>query len=221
MPVPLRVLIVEDLPDDAELMVLHLTSEGFQPEWQRVQTEADYLAALETNPDLILADWSLPQFSGGRALQMMRERGLDIPFIIVSGSIGEDAAVEAMRQGAADYLLKDRLARLGESVRLALEDKQLRAERRRVEEAVRKSEKRFRALIENSSDEVSIIAADGSLRNESPSVNPTLGYEAGEFLGQSLFQLVCPTILSLFKEHLLNFYRTIVFIHVSNSVATP
>ena len=117
-------------------MVLQLTDEGFQPAWQRVQTEADYLAALETPPDLILADWSLPQFSGLRALQLMNTRGLDIPFIIVSGSIGEEAAVEAMRQGAADYLLKDRLVRLGQAVRNSLENKQMREERKKAEERI-------------------------------------------------------------------------------------
>jgi two-component system cell cycle sensor histidine kinase/response regulator CckA len=141
MTTPLRVLIVEDSPDDAELMALHLAEEGFQPDWRRVQTEPDYRAALEAPPDLILADWSLPQFSGLRALQLMREHGLDVPFVIVSGSIGEEAAVECMKQGAADYLLKDRLARLGQAVERALAEKSLRDERARLEEQVRRQER--------------------------------------------------------------------------------
>lgn len=127
----LRVLIVEDNPDDAELMAMHLLEEGFQPDWQRVEGEAAYLSALETPPDLILADWSLPQFSGLRALHLLHERGLDIPFIIVSGSIGEEAAVDALRQGTYDYVLKDRLGRLGPAVRRALEEKSLRSEHER------------------------------------------------------------------------------------------
>ncbi|MDH7487702.1 MAG: PAS domain-containing protein [Anaerolineae bacterium] len=137
MTTPLRVLIVEDNPDDAELMVLRLVEEGFRPQWQLVGTEAEYLAALEPPPDLILADWRLPHFSGLRALQLLRQRGLDIPFVIVSGSIGEEAAVDAMRQGAYDYVLKDRPARLGLAVRHALEEKRIRQERQQTEEALR------------------------------------------------------------------------------------
>src|SRR5207248_913948 len=86
------------------------------------------------------ADYCLPQFDALQALRLLRARGVDIPFIIVSGSIGEDTAVAAMREGAADYLLKDRLARLGEAVRGALEQKRLRDEKRQVEDALRQSE---------------------------------------------------------------------------------
>ncbi len=136
MPTPLRVLIVEDTPDDAELVLMHLAAEGFQPEWTRVQTEAAYAAALDAAPDLILADWSLPQFSGLAALHKMQERELDIPFIIVSGSIGEEAAVAALRQGAHDYVLKDRPARLGQAVRHALREKQARDERKHAEQKI-------------------------------------------------------------------------------------
>jgi len=132
MLAPLHVLIVEDNPDDAELMALRLEEDGLALVWQRVETEAEYLAALATPPDLILADWSMPHFSGQRALQLLRQRDLDIPFIIVSGSIGEEAAVEALRQGAADYVLKDRPGRLGQAARHALEEKRLRQERQRA-----------------------------------------------------------------------------------------
>lgn len=135
-PIPLRTLIVEDTPADAELMVLQLIKEGFKPDWKRVQTEEEYLAALAENPDLVLSDWSLPQFSGLRALQLMVERGLDMPFIVVSGSIGEEVAIDALRKGAYDYLLKDRPERLGQAVRNALEQKRLRLERQKAEAAL-------------------------------------------------------------------------------------
>ena len=92
MLVPLKLLIVEDNPDDCELMVLQLEKAGFLSDWQRVDTEAGYLVALEGPLDLILSDWSLPNFSGLRALNLHNELDLDIPFIIVSGSIGEEAA---------------------------------------------------------------------------------------------------------------------------------
>jgi signal transduction histidine kinase len=137
MTMHLNVLILEDRPDDAELMLHALRRAGFDPDWQRVETAADYLAHLQADVDVILADYSLPQFDALRALQLLQERGVDIPFIIVSGTIGEELAVAAMKQGAADYLLKDRLARLGQVVMQALEQKQLREAKRQAEEALR------------------------------------------------------------------------------------
>ena len=120
MPRTLRVLLAEDSPSDAELTVRELRKAGFSPEWHRVDTEADYIASLHPDLDIILSDYSMPQFGGIRALEILNERGLEIPFIIVSGTIGEDTAVAAMKNGATDYLLKDRLARLGPAVELAV-----------------------------------------------------------------------------------------------------
>ena len=133
----IRVLIVEDNPSDAELIVRELRRAGFAPDWQRVQTEVDFLTGLGHQPDIVLSDDSLPQFSGQRALALWQERGSLIPFIIVSGTIGEDAAVSAMRLGAADYLLKDRLARLGPAVSHALEQSRLRRDHARADEEIR------------------------------------------------------------------------------------
>lgn len=129
----LRLLIVEDVPDDAELMVMHLEEEGFDVKWQRVQTEKDFLKALEEEPDFILADWSLPSFSGLRALTLLKEKHLDIPFILISGSIGEEAAIDALHQGASDYILKDRSKRLGQAVRRTLDSRRYRKEKERAE----------------------------------------------------------------------------------------
>ncbi len=129
----LQLLIVEDQPDDAELMVMRLKDEGFKVKWQRVQTEQDYLNALKKLPDLILADWTLPQFSGMRALELRNEQGLSIPFILVSGSIGEEAAINALHQGACDYILKDRSKRLGQAVRRALDTRRYQHEKDRAE----------------------------------------------------------------------------------------
>jgi two-component system, cell cycle sensor histidine kinase and response regulator CckA len=137
MVVPLRVLVIEDSPDDAELAILALRREGFDLEWQRVDTEADVLQALATPPDLILADYSLPHLDAQRALQLAKEHAAETPFIVVSGSIGEDMAISMLQQGAADYLLKDRLARLGQAVKRALEEKRLRDERHRAEGLLR------------------------------------------------------------------------------------
>jgi len=147
MPIPLHILILEDQASDAELMLHELRRAGFEPHWQRVETEPDYLAQLHAGLDVIFADYALPQFDALRALRLLTERGLDIPFIIVSGTIREEAAVECMRQGAADYLLKDRLARLGQAVAHTLAEKRLRDEKRRAEAALRDSEISFRLLL--------------------------------------------------------------------------
>ncbi len=139
--VRVRVLILEDRASDAELVVHELRRNGFDPEWRRVDTRQEYLAHLSEAPDLILADYSLPGFDALEALRLMQQRDVDIPFIIVSGSIGEEVAVSAIRGGAADYLLKDRLARLGAAVARAMDDGRQRAQRRKIEEDLRQSQR--------------------------------------------------------------------------------
>jgi PAS domain S-box-containing protein len=146
MATPLHVLILEDRPADAVLMVHELRRAGFDPVWRRVETEEDYLAYLDPGLDVILADYTLPQFDALRALQLLQERGRDTPFLIVSATIGEEIAVAAMKQGAADYLLKDRLARLGQAVVRALQEMAERRARQQAEAALRASEARFRTM---------------------------------------------------------------------------
>jgi PAS domain S-box-containing protein len=145
----IRVLILEDRVNDAELMVRELRRAGFIPEWERAETENDFLALLDQEFDIILSDYSMPRFDGLRALELLKRRGSEIPFILVSSTIGDETAVEAIKQGATDYLLKGRLARLGRSVTQALEQNRLRRERAVAEEALRESEERFRQLAEN------------------------------------------------------------------------
>jgi signal transduction histidine kinase len=137
----LKVLVVEDNPEDATLVLHELNRSGFESTPQRVDTEAAFLAGLDSGLDLILCDYSMPEFSGPRALELLKKRGLEIPLIIVSGTIGEEIAVEAMKLGAADYLFKDRLARLGPSVRQALEQVRLCKERRKLEEELIEAQK--------------------------------------------------------------------------------
>jgi PAS domain S-box-containing protein len=148
MAIPLRVLILEDRQDDAEIMTRHLRQAGFAPEAKRVETEADFRTQLESHPDIILADYKLPQFDGLQALRLLHDRSLDIPFILVSGAIGEDLAVSALREGATDYVVKDRMARLGPAVRQALDQKRLREEKRHADTMRRESEARYRSLFE-------------------------------------------------------------------------
>jgi diguanylate cyclase (GGDEF)-like protein len=133
---PLRLLILEDNPADAELALHQLRRAGFDPIWRRVEDEAGFRANLDPELDLIIADYHQPSFDGLRALKLLQEAGLDIPFVIVSGAIGEDLAVATVRQGAMDYVLKDRLARLGTAVQNALEQSQLRRRQREAQRAL-------------------------------------------------------------------------------------
>jgi diguanylate cyclase (GGDEF)-like protein len=130
----LNLLLLEDSPADAELMIEALREAGFDLTFRRVESKDAYLKELDQPPDFILSDYSMPQFTAQDALRLMKERGLDLPFIIVSGCIGEDMAVECMKAGAADYLLKDRLGRLGHAVTQALERKRLLEEKRQAEQ---------------------------------------------------------------------------------------
>lgn len=130
---PLKLLIAEDNPDDEALLLRQLKRAGYEVTHRRVDNEADYRKALEENWDLVLSDYQMPQFTGLRALEILQAMGSTIPFIIVSGTIGEDTAVAVMRQGAADYLLKDRLGRLGPAVTQALAQGRLRHEHRQIE----------------------------------------------------------------------------------------
>ncbi len=188
----LRFLFLEDSYEDTLLAVKELRRAGFIFEWERVDTEAAFRDRLETQPDLILADYALPQFDGLRALRIVRERGLDTPFILISGSIGEDQAVAVLQQGADDYLLKDRLARLASAIQRALERKRVRDEKRRAEQELLESEKRFRALIENSSDVITLLDADGRIIYTSPSLGRVLGYALEDYVGRWLSDFVHP-----------------------------
>jgi two-component system cell cycle sensor histidine kinase/response regulator CckA len=148
----IRVLVVEDNPLDAELVLEQLRRAGFVLESHRVETEGEFLRFLDEAPDIILSDASLPKFDGLRALDLLQERGLDIPFVLVSAQMGEELAVDAMKRGAYDYIVKDRLGRLGEAVKSALERKRLRQERAWAMEALRLSEERYRLISEVTSD---------------------------------------------------------------------
>lgn len=175
----LNILLVEDSEADAELVRRAVKMTGIEFAWRRVDSEQDFLAELESRPDLILSDYQMPQFTGLRALQLLRERSLEVPFIIVSGTIGEETAVEAMRLGATDYLLKDRLARLGPAIRQALENSRLRRERRRVESALRL----FRTLVDQSADAFEIIEPEtGRFLDVSDKSCRALGYTREEHL---------------------------------------
>jgi diguanylate cyclase (GGDEF)-like protein/PAS domain S-box-containing protein len=189
----LNVLIVEDSEDDARLLLLQLRRNGYQPVARRVQTAEEMERAFDDEQwDLVIADYSLPSFNALAALDLFHRRGLDIPFLIVSGTIGEETAVEAMRAGAHDYIMKGSSARLIPAIARELREAGERANRRRAEEALRDSERRFRALIEHSSDILTVLDAGGRIVYESPSVERLLGHTAGELKGAALEEHVHP-----------------------------
>ncbi len=140
MSIPLRVLNVEDSEEDALLLERELKSGGYDPEVERVCSAVDMKAALKTRQwDIVISDHVMPGFSGLDALQLLKDVGIDLPFIIVSGKIGEDVAVQAMRAGAHDYILKGSLARLVPAIQRELRDAENRKQRRMADEALKKS----------------------------------------------------------------------------------
>jgi two-component system, cell cycle sensor histidine kinase and response regulator CckA len=188
----LHVLIVEDRQADARLMVAELRQAGFDPKWTRVDTEPDYLEQLNAAPDIILADFSMPQFDALRALHLLRERGQDIPLIVVSGSIGEDRAVSTIKEGAADYLFKDRLARLGPAVKQALAQKQLREANRRAEQALRESLERTTSILDTANDSFIVMDAQGRIIDWNKQAEATFGWSRQEAVGRPLAETIIP-----------------------------
>src|SRR5258708_29188576 len=174
--------MLEDRAADAELVMHELKSAGFDFSLTRVDNRADYAAALDSQLDIILADYSLPQFDAIEALNMRNDAGLDVPFIIVSGSIGEDVAVASIQNGAADYLLKDRLTRLGPAVPQATDHKTLRDEQVRTARELAESQERFRRGFEEGAVGMAIIDLDYRFIDVNEALCQMLGYQREEML---------------------------------------
>ena len=162
---PLRLLLVEDAQDDAELLSIQLRRVGFEPAVERVDTPEALRSALSRGPwDLVISDYRLGIFTGLDALSIVRESGLDLPFILVSGAVGEAAAVAAMKAGAHDYLMKDKLARLGPAVRRELAEAEVRRRRRQAEEALRQAYQDLERRVRERTEELS--TANARIREE-------------------------------------------------------
>lgn len=186
MVTPLQVLIVEDRAADAELMAKELQRAGFNVDWQRVDNERDFRMRLTPGLDLILSDYNVPGFGANPAMEAVRESKLDVPLIIVSGSIGDDRAAECLKMGATDYILKDRMARLGPAVGRALKDRKMRQEKLRAEAALRISEEQMRGILSTVEDMVfSMSLPDYKLRYMNPAGAKLFGRPVEDFMADS------------------------------------
>ncbi|MBV8520204.1 MAG: PAS domain S-box protein [Acidobacteria bacterium] len=183
----MKLLMIEDNPYDAELVTAELRRFGLDFEPRRVDTRAALAEALDEGPwSLILCDYNLPGFGGGEALAMVRAVDARVPFIIVSGMVGEERAVDIIRAGANDYVMKDRLGRLGPAIERELRDQQLRAERSSLFDAFRRSEERYRRIFEHAPIGVAVSTPDGRFLKINDRVVTTLGYPREAIVGRHL-----------------------------------
>lgn len=162
----IRVLIVDDDPDDAGLLKLRLQKAGYTVYW--AENERDFENELKKNPDLIIADYTMPRFGAMRILDIVDAGVREIPVIVVSGAVGEDRVSEVMKRGAVDYLLKDRLARLEGAVEQALIQRDLKQERASAERELADREARLAALFAGQPDCVMVVDRDGEIRDLNP-----------------------------------------------------
>ncbi|MGH8141955.1 MAG: EAL domain-containing protein [Steroidobacteraceae bacterium] len=185
MKTAVQVVMVEDIETDAELVARHLGKSSLQCVFHRVQTEPHFEQALrEVQPDLIISDFSLPQFDGLRALEIAAMRVPDTPFIFVSGTIGEERAIDALRRGATDYVLKTNLSRLSAAVERALRETEVRRAGRRAEQQLRDNERRLSDTVETSQDWIWELDAEGRFKFCSGAVAAILGYQPRELIGK-------------------------------------
>ena len=189
-PQSLRVLMVEDSEDDALLIIRELKKGGYNPVHERVETAAAMKKALQEKQwDIILCDYKMPKFSGAQAIALLQETNIDIPLIIVSGTIGEETALECMRSGAHDYIMKNNLSRLCLAVGRELEEAEVRVQRKRMGEDLEESENKYRLSFENVTDVIYTIDKDLNILSVSPSVERVLGYKPQDFIGQPVSAL--------------------------------
>lgn len=190
---PLRVLHLEDNRSYSDLVCSKLEEEGFTPEVTCVETEEDFQNALKKGGfDLIIADYFLPNYDGIKALKLAQELQPHTPILLVSGTIGEEAAIESMKAGATDYVLKHWPERLIPAVRRALRESAEHKQRLRAEQELLRREKYFRVVSENSLDIVSLVDREGNFTYCTPAVERLLGYDPQKLMGTNAFALLHP-----------------------------
>ncbi|MCD6384772.1 PAS domain S-box protein, partial [Candidatus Sumerlaeota bacterium] len=203
---PLRVLMVEDSEDDAELILRELMRGGYEPKYLRVQTAEDMNNALNKRKwDIVISDYSMPRFNGLAALEVLNQKGLDLPFIIVSGAIGEDVAVSAMKAGAHDYVMKTNLSRLVPVIQRELREAEERRKRKQAEQALRESERKFRELFHKANDAIFLHElTENGIGGRFLEVNVVacqrLNYSREEFLNMSPKDIIAEEYLADYSK---------------------
>ncbi len=191
MTTPLRVLIVEDCDDDAQLLLVRLRRAGYSPDYVRVDNAEDLRKALQAhNWQIVISDYAMPGFSGLEALRILREQDRETPFILVSGTVGEEIAVEAMRTGANDYIMKENLARLMPAIDRELRDVRERTDRRRAEEALYQERERALITLHSIGDGVITTDADGRVDYMNPVAERVTGWSNGAAQGHPLTEIL-------------------------------
>jgi two-component system, cell cycle sensor histidine kinase and response regulator CckA len=190
---PTRILILEDVDTDALLIEHELRGAKMPFKSTRVDNrEAFAKAVIEFEPDIVLSDFNLPQFSGLEAFRLLKSLKPAVPFILVTGSLTEEVAVECMKEGVHDYILKTSLKRLPSAVSNALDKRAIEEEKTKAESALRKSEELYRLIAENTSDLICMLDVDGKYEYLSPSFRDVLGYDPDALTGHDAFALVHP-----------------------------
>src|SRR5579863_1379539 len=189
----IKVLLVEDRAEDAEILLREMRLRGLDVISRRVETSAEYETELAAfAPDLILSDYTLPRFDGMEALQIARLRRPDTPFIFVSGTIGEERAIRALKQGAVDYVLKEGRARLVPAIERALREAEDRDAKRWAQHELEESEERFRFAMHFSSVGMALVAPEGRWLSVNPALCSIMGYSENELLATDVQSITYP-----------------------------
>lgn len=186
MGIPLKILLVEDSEDDALLLLHEVRRGGFDTVYERVDNPKDMLEALQKDWDIVISDHRMPHFSAPAALDLLKKSGSDLPFIIVSGTIGEDVAVEALKAGANDFIIKGSFSRLIPAINRSIEEASVRRERKAAEHALRESEEKFRTLFQNANDIIFVYKLEedgvpGNFIEVNDLATAKLGYTKDEY----------------------------------------
>lgn len=189
----LNILVVEDLEDDLILLLRHLKRNGYTVTHHRVDNEKDLRLALEIGGwDIVISDYSMPKFNGLIALEIFNQFKMEIPFLLLSGTIGEDVAVEAMKLGANDYLMKDKLSRLVPAIERELKEAKNRQEKIEAQKQLRESEESYRTLVENAVDIIATISIKGEVLTINEAVKTLGNWEKEEIIGKQFIDMIHP-----------------------------
>jgi PAS domain S-box-containing protein len=202
----LRILILEDVPTDTELVEYELRKAEISFSSKRVETREDFIKALEEYaPDLILSDHTLPSFDGMEALKIAKEKSPDVPFIFVTGSLGEEGAIETLKSGATDYVLKDNLSRLAPSVRRALREAEERREHKRALEALKDSQALLAGIVDSAMDAIISLDSQQRIVHFNRAAEKMFGYSSSDIIGQPVDILIPERFRNAHREHIKTF----------------